>query len=359
MYSLSMYDRMEHLSKLDFTLLNVSGENYVSWTMDVKIHLTSKKLRMAIVKENLLNEAQKAEAMILIRRHLDEVLRLDYSSIEDPQILWDALASRFDHQKTILLPEARNKWIHLRFMDFKTVNEYNSEVCRIKSTLEFCGEKLTDAEILEKTYSTFPTSHMILSQQYRAKNYNQFSELVTVLLLAEKNLDLLLKNNQARPIGTRPLTEANLVNRNPQPLPEANLVNRNNRGGGRGRGFNRRVRGRGNRGGHAPYNRPPNGPPQYGQRGNMPRGGNNARPRGAQQNRAPNKNQYQNRDTCHMCGGTGHWSRTCRARNVMVGGVNNNAPPETNLVEIDVLNEEPIARLPNLGTSDPMTQFGI
>ncbi|XP_012840857.1 PREDICTED: uncharacterized protein LOC105961161 [Erythranthe guttata] len=224
---------MEHLSKLDFTLLNVSGENYVSWTMDVKIHLTSKKLRMAIVKENLLNEAQKAEAMILIRRHLDEVLHLDYSSIEDPQILWDALASRFDHQKTILLPEARNKWIHLRFMDFKTVNEYNSE--------------------------------------YRAKNYTQFSELVTVLLLAEKNLDLLLKNNQAGPVGTRPLPEANLVNRNPQPLPETNLVNRNNRGGGRGRGFNRRVRGRGNRGGHVPYNRPPNGPPQYGQRGNMRR----------------------------------------------------------------------------------------
>ncbi|XP_012834326.1 PREDICTED: uncharacterized protein LOC105955170 [Erythranthe guttata] len=289
--------------------------------MDVKIHLTSKKLRMAIVKENLLNEAQKAEAMILIRRHLDEVLRLDYSSIEDPQILWDALASRFDHQKTILLPEARNKWIHLRFMDFKTVNEYNSE--------------------------------------YRAKNYTQFSELVTVLLLAEKNLDLLLKNNQARPVGTRPLPQANLVNQNPQPLPEANLVNRNNRGGGRGRGFYRRVRGRGNRGGHVPYNRPPNGPPQYGQRGNMPRGCNNARPRGGQQNRAPNQNQNQNRDTCHMCGGTGHWSRTCRARNVMVGGVNNNAPPETNLVEINVLNEEPIARLPNLGTSDPMTQFGI
>ncbi|KAL7114695.1 hypothetical protein ACP275_04G138200 [Erythranthe tilingii] len=359
MYTLSMYDRMEHLSKLDFTHLNVSGENYVSWTMDVKIHLTSKKLRMAIVKENLLNEAQKAEAMILIRRHLDEVLRLDYSSIEDPQILWDALASRYDHQKTILLPEARNKWIHLRFMNFKTVNEYNSEVCRIKSTLEYCGEKLTDAEILEKTYSTFPASHMILSQQYIAKNYTQFSELVTVLLLAEKNLDLLLKNNQARPVGTRPLPEANLVNRNPQPLPEANLVNRNNRGEGRGRGFNRRVRGRGNRGGHVPYNRPPNGPPQYGQRGNMTRGGNNARPRGAQQNRAPNQNQNQNRDTCHRCGGTGHWSRTCRARNVMVGGVNHNAPPETNLVEIDVLNEDSIARLPNLGTSDPMTQFGI
>ncbi|XP_012829159.1 PREDICTED: uncharacterized protein LOC105950356 [Erythranthe guttata] len=308
--------------------------------MDVKIHLTSKKLRMAIVKENLLNEAPKAEAMILIRRHLDEVLRSDHSSIEDPQILWEALASRFDHQKIILLPEARNKWIHLRFMDFKTVNEYSSEVCRIKSTLEFCGEKLTNAEILEKTYSTFRASHMILSQQYRAKNYTQFSELVIVLLLAKKNLDLLLKNIQARPV-------------------EANLVNINYRGGGRGRGFNRRVRGRGNRGGHNPYNRPPNGPPQYGQRGNMPRGGNNARPRGAQQNRAPNQNQNQNRDTCHRCGGTGHWSRTCRERNVMVGSVNNNAPPETNLVEIDVLNEEPIARLPNLGTSDPMTHFGI
>ncbi|XP_012846367.1 PREDICTED: uncharacterized protein LOC105966354 [Erythranthe guttata] len=241
------------------------------------------------------------------------------------------MASRFDHQKTIFFPEARNKWIHLRFMDFKTVNEYNSELCHIKSTLEYCGEKLTDAEILEKTYSTLiHASHMILSQQYRAKNYTLFSELVTVLLLAEKNHDLLLKNNQARPVGTRPLPEANLVDRNPQPLPEANLST------------------------EITVEKA-----EYGQRGNMPRGGNNAQPRVAQQNRAPNQNQNQNRDTCHRCGGTGHWSRTYRARNVMVGWVNNNTPRETNLVVIDVLNEEPIAPLPNLGTFDPVTQFGI
>ncbi|KAL3652147.1 hypothetical protein CASFOL_001828 [Castilleja foliolosa] len=128
------------LNKLDFLPLNVSGENYVRWTMDVRTHLISLQLDNAIINPNSLTEVDRAKAMILIRIHLDEVLKLEYASVGNPQILWEALTNRFDHQKAILLPEARNRWTHLLVMDFKTVNEYNSDVCRIKSILESCGE---------------------------------------------------------------------------------------------------------------------------------------------------------------------------------------------------------------------------
>jgi hypothetical protein len=155
---------MEHLAKLDFLPLSISGENYIKWTMNVKLYLTRKHLRSAIEPDSDLDVAAKAEAMILIVRHIDNVLQLDYADIEDPLQLWNELKDRFDHQKTILLPEARMKWLNLRFSDFKTVTEYNSEICRIKSTHAFCGHPLTDAELIEKTYQTFPASHAILMQ---------------------------------------------------------------------------------------------------------------------------------------------------------------------------------------------------
>ncbi|KAL3656040.1 hypothetical protein CASFOL_000436 [Castilleja foliolosa] len=80
---------MEMLNKLDFQPLNVSGENYVSWTMDVRTHLISRQLDNAKIHPNSLTEADRAKAMILLRRHLDEVLKLDYSSVGNTQILWE------------------------------------------------------------------------------------------------------------------------------------------------------------------------------------------------------------------------------------------------------------------------------
>ncbi|XP_070662257.1 uncharacterized protein [Malus domestica] len=136
---------MLNLNKLDFTTLEVYGRNYLKWVQDVKLHLTAKNLCPAIEDKtnNPIGEAEKATAMIFIRRHIHDALQIEYLAKEDPQALWVALANRFDHQKDIFLHEARHDWHHLRFQDFKYVNEYNYEVCRIRSLLKFCNETLT------------------------------------------------------------------------------------------------------------------------------------------------------------------------------------------------------------------------
>ena len=99
----------------------------------MKLHLTAKNLRPAIKDEtdNPVGEAEKTTAMIFIRRHIHDALQTKYLAEEDPLALWVALADRFDHQNDIFLHEARHDWHHLRFQDFKSVNEYNSEVCQI------------------------------------------------------------------------------------------------------------------------------------------------------------------------------------------------------------------------------------
>ena len=74
---------------------------------------------------------------------------------------------QYDHTKTIMLPQAQYDWQHLRLQDFKLVSEYNSALFDIVSRLELCGVKLTKTELLEKTFSNFHVSNILLQQQYK------------------------------------------------------------------------------------------------------------------------------------------------------------------------------------------------
>ncbi|XP_070667817.1 uncharacterized protein [Malus domestica] len=136
------------LNKLDFTALEVSRRNYLKWIQDVKLHLTAKSLRATIkepIDDELVDEAQKASAMIFIRRHIHDALQT-----------------------------------------------------KIRSLLKFNKEDLTEQDFLEKSYSTFNATNIVLQQQYRAQKFTKFSDLISVLLLAKKQNQLLMKNHQAR-----------------------------------------------------------------------------------------------------------------------------------------------------------------
>ena len=134
------------------------------------------------------------------------------------------MKKRYDHQKTVILPKARYDWLHLRLQDFKSVSDYNSVIFKISSQLQLCGEKITDEDMLEKTYTTFHASNMLLQQQYRERRFTRYSELIACLLVAEQNNELLLKNHQSRP--TRSVS-----------LPEANATSISIHKHGRGRGY--------------------------------------------------------------------------------------------------------------------------
>ncbi|KAJ0561379.1 hypothetical protein HanHA300_Chr06g0222251 [Helianthus annuus] len=231
-YKFHFVDTMSNLSKLEFVALDISGNNYLPWTLDAKIHLTANNLGATIDDENQTSAQDKAKAMIFLPHHLHEDLKREYLTVENPLELWKNIKERFDHQKLVLLPKARYEWLHLRLQDYKSVSEYNSALFHITSELKLCGEKITDEDMLEKTFSTFHASNMLLSQQYRERKFTKYSELISCLLVAEQNNKLLLQIHQARPVGASPLPEANA----------ANYQSGRGRGGGRSRG---RGRGRG------------------------------------------------------------------------------------------------------------------
>nr|GEW45187.1 hypothetical protein [Tanacetum cinerariifolium] len=222
-------------------------------------------------------EETKAKADVFLHQHIDEMLESEYSSCDDLSTLWKDLEIKFNNQREVLLPSARDEWNNLRFQDFKKVSEYTSALFRICQTLKFYGQFVTEEDMLEKTFSTFHASNINLQQQYRLQNFKRYYDLNVNLLVAEKNNELLMKNHQNRP--TRSLA-----------IPEANDVNNNDTkrsGSKRGRGG---YNGRGQR--NYTYHAP--------QVNNFNQKNNDV---GTSQNTEGN---------CFKCGSSNHWSKACR-----------------------------------------------
>ncbi|XP_013607880.1 PREDICTED: uncharacterized protein LOC106314571 [Brassica oleracea var. oleracea] len=150
-----------------------------------------------------------AESIIFLKKHLDENLTHDYASVEDPAELWQALKERFDNQREVNLPHALEEWKNLRFQDFQKVEDYNSAVLRIVSLLKYCGNPVSEAKMMNKTYNTFHKQLHFVPKIYRKCGYTRFSELMVAVMLAEKNNELLIKNPNSRPTGAKAFPEVN------------------------------------------------------------------------------------------------------------------------------------------------------
>ncbi|XP_059291194.1 uncharacterized protein LOC132044703 [Lycium ferocissimum] len=166
---------MANLTKLEFVALDISSKNYLSWVLDVKIHLDAIGLGDTIKEKNKASNQENAKAMIFLRHHLDEDLKIEYLTIKDLLILWKNLKER------------------------------------ITSILTLCGGTISDSDKLEKTFSTFQASNVLLQQQYREKGFTKYCDLIAHLLVAEQNNDLLMKNHENRPTGAAPFPEVNEV----------------------------------------------------------------------------------------------------------------------------------------------------
>ena len=141
--------------------LNFDGSNFLEWLNDAKIILAAEELDISLETNPTeeIPDVYKSQALVILRRHLDHALRLQYIQVSDPARLWNQLKARFDHQQTLFLPHARSDWINLKVLDFPDFVSFNSKLHRITTQLKLYGETITEAELIEKTLSTFPPCH--------------------------------------------------------------------------------------------------------------------------------------------------------------------------------------------------------
>jgi hypothetical protein len=104
-----------------------------------------------------------AQTLVFMRHHLDPMLQLQYFIVTLAHVLWVSLQNRFNHQQTVFLPKARYDWIHLQVQDYPTIAEYNTKMYKIASQLSLCDEPIDDAQMIEKTLSTFHAANIILA----------------------------------------------------------------------------------------------------------------------------------------------------------------------------------------------------
>ncbi|XP_070046413.1 uncharacterized protein [Nicotiana tomentosiformis] len=133
---------MSDIMKRKFVALKISGKNYMSWVLDAEIHFDAMSLADAIKDKNKASIQDCVKALIFLRHHLDEELKIEYFIVKDPLVLWNGLKERYDNLKLVTLPQARYDWAHLRLQDFKSVSEYNSAMFIITSKLKLCGDTM-------------------------------------------------------------------------------------------------------------------------------------------------------------------------------------------------------------------------
>ncbi|CAN6714776.1 unnamed protein product [Malus baccata var. baccata] len=155
---------MANLAKLDFAALDITGNNYLTWVLDTNIHLEAANLRDTIREESISSSQDRAKAMIFIRRRLDEALKSEYLTVEYLLALWK---------------------------------------------MKLCGDTITEEMLLEKPFRTFHASNMLLQQQYRARGFTEYNQLISVFLVVEQNNELLMKNHNSQPTGPAPFPEVN------------------------------------------------------------------------------------------------------------------------------------------------------
>ncbi|KAK3442508.1 hypothetical protein EUGRSUZ_B02654 [Eucalyptus grandis] len=143
---------MTNIEKPKFHILEVSGKSYISWCLDMEMHLQGQDLANTITEDGTSNEKDKANALIFIRRHLHESLQAQYLPVQDSYILWRRLKDRYDHTKTVILPQAQYDWQNLILQDFKSVS--------------------TDSKSLPEAHANFEKNTVLFKGYKRRQEHN-------------------------------------------------------------------------------------------------------------------------------------------------------------------------------------------
>ena len=98
---------MSNIEKLKFHVLEMNGNNYLLWCLNIKLHLQMQGFDGVLVEKGKADEKDQTNTLIFIRCHLPESLKNQYQSIRELLTSWNRLMERFDHRKIVILSQAQ------------------------------------------------------------------------------------------------------------------------------------------------------------------------------------------------------------------------------------------------------------
>lgn len=165
--------------------LNISGDNYLSWSDEFKNYARMYGIVDAIPSafgkdETQVLEQLKATAYTALRTHLDEGLRDLIVEDDNPNKLWEKLKSKFADVVSRRKAKIIKDWQELGVDNFPSLNHYEVALNRIIRDMKLCGYKETvdDKEKVDKTVETLGADQHALQTTLRAHGYTSFDKLM-------------------------------------------------------------------------------------------------------------------------------------------------------------------------------------
>lgn len=130
------------ITPLFFDPLQPDGSNFLDWHFNMRTYLSAEQLdpTISLHPEEEIEPMYKWQTLLILRRHVDPSLRMQYLHEEDPAQLWTALEMRFLHEEMIILPQARSDWLNLRVLNFPNFHSNDSELHCIVAQLRICEQ---------------------------------------------------------------------------------------------------------------------------------------------------------------------------------------------------------------------------
>ena len=75
---------MPNITKLEFVALDISGKNYLSWILDVELHLDAMNLGATIKEGNQASLQDCTKTLIFLYHHLHKGIKNKYLMVKDP-----------------------------------------------------------------------------------------------------------------------------------------------------------------------------------------------------------------------------------------------------------------------------------
>jgi hypothetical protein len=94
-----------------FSALNFDNSNFLEWLNDAKTIIVVEDLAATLEAEGVdkILPVYKSQTLLILRRHQDQTLQLQYIQVEDLVELWNQLHARLHHQQNFFSPSSEKR----------------------------------------------------------------------------------------------------------------------------------------------------------------------------------------------------------------------------------------------------------